>query len=387
MPSLNVLIKPASSLCSLNCSYCFYRDVSSRRQTSHSGIMSLDTLEQVVQRIFEYADMECTIAWQGGEPTLAGLSFFQTYLELEKIYNRKKIPVHRAIQTNGFALDEKWAAFLAEHHFLTGLSLDGIKSTHNAFRRTGQGEDTFSSVLAAAGLLKQYRADYNILTVINRETAPKIREIYAFFQEQGFHYQQYIVCLDPLEEEPGLHPWSLTPKLYGSFLTELFELWYRDALKGRAPYIRQFENYIGILLGVPPEACEQSGSCGYQTVIEADGSVYPCDFYVTDSLCLGSLKESSFEELQHSLKQQTFLERSVFLPVDCKKCRFLPLCRNGCYRHRRETDGINFFCESYKKFFEQCLPQLKELACLAAVKKQPSKAVKLPASEADSLTY
>ena len=90
MPPLNVLIKPASSLRSLNCSYCFYRDVSSHRQNADYGIMSLDTLEQVGQRISEYADTECTIAWQGGEPTLAGLSFFQTYLELEKSITEKK---------------------------------------------------------------------------------------------------------------------------------------------------------------------------------------------------------------------------------------------------------------------------------------------------------
>ncbi|MCI9250927.1 MAG: anaerobic sulfatase maturase [Lachnospiraceae bacterium] len=370
MPPLNVLIKPVSSLCNLNCSYCFYQDVSSHRQAANPGTMSLDTLEQVVKRIFEYADTECTIAWQGGEPTLAGLSFFQDYLQLETTCNRKKIPVHRAIQTNGFALDAKWAAFLSKHHFLTGLSLDGIESTHNAFRKTRQGEESFSSVLAAAGLLKQFHADYNILTVINRKTAPEIREIYAFFQKQAFRYQQYIVCLDPLEEEPGLHPWSLTPELYGSFLTELFELWYQDALKGCAPYIRQFENYIGILLGIPPESCEQNGNCGYQIVIEADGSVYPCDFYVTDSHCLGNVKDSSFEELQHSLKQQTFLKRSIPLPENCKKCDFLPLCRNGCYRHRSEKDGIHFFCDSYKRFFGQCLPQLKELAYLAAVKSQ-----------------
>lgn len=330
--------------------------------------MSLHTLKLTLQRIFEYAEDQCSIAWQGGEPTLAGLSFFETYLQLEKTYNRKKIPVHRSIQTNGFALDAEWAAFLAKHHFLTGLSLDGINSTHNAFRKTSQGKDSFFAVMSAARLLKEYHADFNILTVINKETAPNIRKIYHFFKEMEFHYQQYIVCLDPLGKVPGLHPWSLSPELYGTFLTELFELWYQDALKGYAPYIRQFENYMDILLGIPPESCEQKGSCGYQTVIEADGSVYPCDFYVTDSHCLGSLKKTSLKELQQSPKQQSFLKRSLPLPEACRNCEFLLLCRNGCYRHRKEENGINFFCQSYKHFFRQCLPHLKTLTRITTTK-------------------
>lgn len=362
MPPLSVLIKPASSLCNLNCSYCFYQDVSAHRKIANYGIMSFDTLDQIVRRIFEYADTQCTIAWQGGEPTLAGLSFFHAYLELEKKYNIKKIPVYRAIQTNGVALDENWAAFLAQNHFLTGISLDGIQSTHDAFRKTKYAGGSFSSILAATQLLKQYHADYNILTVVNKETAPKIEEIYTFYKKQDFRYQQYIICLDPLGETPGRHPWSLTPELYGAFLTRLFELWYEDALNGRAPYIRQFENYIGILLGIPPESCEQSGNCGYQTVIEADGSVYPCDFFVTDSFCLGNLKHTSLMDLQHSSKQQAFLIRSMPLPEKCKKCHFLSLCRNGCYRHRTAADGTNNFCDSYQMFFEKCLPQLKILA-------------------------
>lgn len=362
MPPLNVLIKPASGLCNLNCRYCFYRDVSENRHVGSYGIMTPDTLEAVVREIFRYADTECTIAWQGGEPTLAGLPFFEAYIELEKKYNVNNIPVHRVIQTNGYAITEEWAAFLARHRFLTGLSLDGVRNSHDAARVTASGEGSFSRVFAAAKLLDEHHVDYNILTVVNRETASRIRQIYSFYSRRGFRYQQYIACLDPLGEEPGKQPWSLTPELYGQFLIELFGLWYQDCCQGTAPYIRQFENYVSILRGIQPESCEQRGVCGIQTVIEADGSVYPCDFYVTDEYRLGNLKTDSLASIRENPIQHSFFRRSVPLAARCGSCPYLQLCRGGCYRHRMGEDGGNYFCESYRMFFDRCLPRLQKLA-------------------------
>ena len=51
---------------------------------------------------------------------------------------------------------------------------------------------------------------------------------------------------------------------------------------GRFVYNRYFENIVGIIKGFRPEACGMIGHCTLQNVIEADGSVYPCDFYVLD---------------------------------------------------------------------------------------------------------
>ena len=104
MPALNIMIKPASGLCNLRCRYCFYRDVARNRDVDSYGIMTPGTLEAVIREIFAYADTECTIAWQGGEPTLAGLDFFRHYIALEEKYNVRKIPVHRVIQTNGYEI-------------------------------------------------------------------------------------------------------------------------------------------------------------------------------------------------------------------------------------------------------------------------------------------
>ncbi len=182
----------------------------------------------------------------------------------------------------------------------------------------------------------------------------------------GWNYQQYIACLDPLGETRGESEFALEPALYGKFLTELFDLWYADWRKGRQPYIRQFENYVGILLGYPPEACDQRGVCGITNVVEADGSVYPCDFYMLDAYRLGNFNENRLDEIDAKREEIGFVERSRKLEKSCLACPYYRLCRGGCQRHRDPVEGTeeyhNYFCESYRIFFDACLGRMEEMA-------------------------
>ena len=156
---------------------------------------------------------------------------------------------------------------------------------------------TYDRVMETAQMFQSYGVEFNVLTVVNRQTAGQIKKIYQSYKSRGFGYQQYIACLDPLGEAAGGREYSLLPQDYGQFLTELFDLWYKDFKKGCQPYIRMFENYISLLLGMGAESCEQNGICGYQNVVEADGEVYPCDFYVLDEYKLGNLNEVSMEDI------------------------------------------------------------------------------------------
>lgn len=365
MPPLHVMIKPASGLCNMRCRYCFYADEMENRQQRSYGIMAPETLECVVRKALDYAERECTFAFQGGEPTLAGLNFFRDCVRLQKEYAGKNTEVHNAIQTNGYGMTEEWCEFFAENHFLVGLSVDGIKATHDAYRKGPDGEDTYFRILRAAEMLRAAGADFNVLTVVNGRTAPRIRKIYRQYEKLGFRWQQYIACLDPLGESPGGQEYSLTPAVYGQFLIDLFEMWETDLRAGRQPYIRQFENYLAILLGQEPESCEQRGVCGVQHVVEADGSVYPCDFYVLDRYRLGNLREDSFETIQERRRQSGFLEASYEKDPGCGDCPYAFLCRGGCRRHRERADGTmgqNEFCLSYRMFFDACLPGMREIA-------------------------
>ncbi len=370
MPPLHLLVKPASGLCNLRCDYCFYHDEAQKRTTASYGMMSEQTLAVVLEKALRYAAGSLTVAYQGGEPTLRGLPFFQRSIELQRQYNRKGLPIHNALQTNGYGLTEEWARFLAENRFLVGLSLDGKRETHDACRHTPEGEDTFAAVLKTARLFDRFGVDYNILTVVNAYTARRAESIYNFYRQNGFAYLQFIPCLDPLDEPPGSRPYSLRPKAYGDFLKTLFDLWYRDLLAGRFVSIRQFDNYVDMLRGYPPESCGMAGVCAPQHVIEADGSVYPCDFYVLDQWRLGNLLDDDFADLAAARETLGFVERSRQIDEACRVCRFGPLCRGGCRRYREpEIEGRlrrSFFCESYQAFFAYAADRLARLAASPA---------------------
>lgn len=365
MPPISVLMKPASSLCNMSCRYCFYCDEAGKREQDSYGFMSEETLKNVIRRTLLRAEGSVSYAYQGGEPTLRGLEFFEKAAAYQKQYNQKGIRVFNALQTNGYAIDEAWCRFLKENGFLVGLSVDGTRDLHDMFRRDKSGSGTYDRVLHAAELFDRYEVPYNILTVVTSELARRAKNVYREYQTRGWRYQQYIACLDPLDEPHGSMPFSLPPEDYGQFLAELFRLWYVDVKREKQPYIRQFENYVGLAAGIMAESCDQRGTCGIQYVVEADGSVYPCDFFMLDAYRLGNFNRDRLEQIDAARKELGFIERSEKLNETCRTCRYAPLCRGGCQR-QRELDfstGLyrNYFCRSYQIFFEESYDKLMEL--------------------------
>ena len=368
---ISIMMKPASSSCNMHCTYCFYKDEASKREIKNYGMMEEDTIKNIVRRAFKKAKRAVTFAFQGGEPTLRGLDFYYKLIELEKQYNIHHLPVHHAFQTNGYLLDEKWCTFFHDHHFLVGISIDGIKATHDLYRHTSDGRPTFDYLVEKTKLLDRYQVDYNILTVVNKDVAENITEIYKEYKKRGWNYQQYIPCLDELDETRGSRDYSLIPEVYGRFLITLFKLWNKDVKKGKQPYIRMFENYIGILLGYQPESCDMNGRCGISYIIEANGDVYPCDFYMLDEYRLGNINNDSITKIDERRKEISFIERSSQLSIQCKECQYYRICRGGCQRHRDleiNQTYKNYFCESYQMFFNECLEDMIQI-----VKKIPKR--------------
>ncbi|MDD3339225.1 MAG: anaerobic sulfatase maturase [Lachnospiraceae bacterium] len=366
MPDIAVLIKPASGLCNMSCDYCFYADEKQKRQKASYGFMTEETLRNVIRKTISQSRQGISYAFQGGEPTLRGLDFFQKAMMYQTKYNKNHVPVYNSIQTNGLLIDEKWCGFLKENQFLVGLSADGIASVHDLYRHTENGGDTFARVRRAADLLQQYGVPFNILTVVTGDLAKKADKVYREYKKMGWDYQQYIACIEPLEEQKREQSYAAEPVAYGQFMIDLFEQWYADWKRGCQPYIRQFENYIAILTGRQAEACDQRGVCGIQTVVEADGGVYPCDFYVLDAYRMGNLNEEYYEEIRKKGETLGFVERSYNLSLSCRQCEYFSVCRGGCQRNRewnlsKETYE-NYFCEAYRMFFDKCFIQLQEIA-------------------------
>ena len=366
MPPLSILIKPVSGSCNMNCSYCFYTDEIQNREIACTGMMSKDTMHKLIDQSFDYADFECTFAFQGGEPTLAGLEFFEAFSSYVNNHsNPKRLNIHYAFQTNGLLIDAAWAEWFAKNQVLVGISLDGPKSIHDRYRKDHQGNGTFDRVMAAIDLLKQYKVDYNILCVVHSASAYKAKKIYEFYRKNDMNYHQYIECLDPLEAARGSFEYSLTPARYETFLKDLFDVWYEDMVSGRYVYNRYFENLMMILIGQEPESCNMRGFCGPQWVIEADGSVYPCDFYVLDEWKLGNILNDSLKNMEIVRQKSGFIDQSKPIPEECRSCKWLMLCRNGCRRNRgingMQVDGKNYFCIAYKGFLEYASPRFMVL--------------------------
>lgn len=362
MKDLQMLIKPVSGACNMRCAYCFYADEMKNREAPCLGRMDERTAHALIDRALQEAERSVTFAFQGGEPTLAGLPFYEGFVRRVGVRNTKRLAVRYVLQTNGLLLDDAWIAFFKRHAFLVGLSLDGPKDVHDRFRETNEGKSGFARTMRAAQRMLRAGVPFNILCVLTGESARAIGRTYSFYMRNGFSYQQYIPCLNPLGCA-GTGGFALTSEAYARALCMLFDAYYADMAQGRYVYIRQFENYAGLLRGCEPESCAMSGRCGIQFVIEADGSVFPCDFYALDAWRLGNVAGDSLSTLAQGEAARAFLHAGDVREAACRICRYFPLCRGGCRRECGDGlhGGTNLYCGAYKAFFAYALPRLELL--------------------------
>lgn len=210
--------------------------------------------------------------------------------------------------------------------------------------------------------LRAHGVEFNVLTVVSAASVTDAAKLHHFFQKHRLPYRQYIPLIAPSDRK---EPYALTAERYGRFLCQLFDLWYRDIRAGVYTYDRTFSNWIGMLRGQPPECCGMAGVCTPQLVIEADGSVYPCDFYATDAYRAGNVWDKPLGELWEQMAAGDFVSPSATPDPKCLACPYFALCRGGCRRYREQrggTMGPHVLCEGYRLFFAYALPRLTELA-------------------------
>ena len=354
MRELSMMIKPASSLCNLRCRYCFYADVSKNRDVASNGVMTEEMLDCLVERICEALEDSGTvnISFQGGEPTVAGLAYFQIFADKMKAY--PKIHVNWSMQTNGTLLDEEFVQFLHDRNFLLGISLDGYQSIHDKNRYDASKRGGFYRTMKGIDLLKKYKVDFNILTVVTHDLSKHPKALFDFYKNHHFDYIQLIPCLPELDgEDRGL---ALLPEDYASFYIAFFDLWRKDIEKGGTMSISMFENLACMLQGMPPYQCGYIGQCTSQFVIESNGDVYPCDFYCLDEHCLGNLKNLGFQSMRESSKADSFRINSNCKKTPCDSCRYKGFCNGGCKRQ-----NVCWLTEekcAYQDVLNHIIPQL-----------------------------
>jgi uncharacterized protein len=316
-------------------------------------------LENIV-RDLEDRD-EITLAFQGGEPTLAGLAwyedFIQAFLSARLQGGKKDTVVNYALQTNGLLLDRDWGAFFHQHNFLVGISLDGPASFHNRNRLDAGGQGTHERVAWSKRLLEECGVEYNIITVLTNEMAKYPEKICRFMEDEKIRYIQFIPCLEDLNSE-NVSKTALRPISFANFYAVLLRWWIGNLEKGVYISVKFFDDVINLFLKGIPTACGIDGQCHAQYIVEADGSVYPCDFYVLDDYKAGNLTRQTLREIFETDTMRSFVLSPRAVPPICRACTYRNICRGGCKRMRQVMYyGGGGIC-GYKTFLDRCLKSL-----------------------------
>jgi uncharacterized protein len=365
-PLDSVLVKPAGPDCNMACDYCFYLEKAALFADAPTHRMSEPILDELVRQMLTDGSSEVAFGWQGGEPTLMGLPFFEKAVACQQKHGRGQT-VGNGLQTNGLLIDQDWAGFLAGHQFMVGLSIDGPAHVHDRYRRLRGGQRSHAKVVDAAKRMLDAGVAVNALTVINDYSVRFPDEIYTFHKELGLAYMQLIPCLEPLPTNGGdTAPSAAGPEDYGRFLCRILDLWLDDFDGPLATTsIRFFDSVFHTYVGLKPPECTLLEECGAYTVVEHNGDVYACDFFVEDEWRLGNVLKGRLVDLLNSSRQTRFGRRKSSLPDACRECRWLERCRGGCPKERLHDPSQRaspHFCAAYRQFFAHADPTFRRLA-------------------------
>ncbi|MCM8788356.1 MAG: anaerobic sulfatase maturase [Candidatus Omnitrophica bacterium] len=361
MKQFSLLIKPTSSECNSDCLYCFYKNLPLYRERNLKR-MSQETLRTLVEKYLKTEQWQYIFSWQGGEPLLMGFEFYKKVISFQIEFAKQGSVIGNGIQTNAYLVNDSWAEFFSQAKFLVGISIDGPEELHNKFRSVAGGNNAFNMVMNAINLLERHNVKFNTLTVVNSASAGKAKQIYQFLKDIGSDYHQYIPCVEYTTNGKRL-PWSIDGKEWGRFLCDLFEAWINDSHRAS---IRLFDSIILVLLGRNPGICQMETSCCQYFVIEHNGDVFPCDFFVRDNTLLGNITRDDWQDFFNSKIYKNFgIKKSLWHP-ECDRCQFIKLCAGDCQKHRvskKHSQRVkSILCEGWKIFYKETMPEFKKIA-------------------------
>ena len=349
--NISFLIKPASGDCNLFCDYCFYRKTAESYPETTVHRLSDETYTELVRKAQVEGRQAIAYMWQGGEPMLMGIDFYRRALAIQEEHRQPEQIISNTIQTNAIMIDDEWAELFARHRFLVGVSLDGPQELYDIHRFTRAGTSVFDKVLKACEILDKHKVEFNILAVVNNDTVRHPVDIYRYLLGSGFHYLQFIPCIEVIDNEKA--PFSVPADEYGVFLCDLFDEWFQNGY----PFvsIRLFDNLLQYYAGYQPECCMYKDSCGEYLVVEHNGDVFTCDFFVTKEWHIGNILDETPDEIMTRPKYLEFSKLRRLDCADCDDCRWLGFCQRGCIKLRylpeMDYSGLNYLCEAYKTFF------------------------------------
>jgi uncharacterized protein len=409
-PAFQILAKPTGAVCNLDCKYCFFLS----KEMLYPGSrfrMADELLEDYIRQYIEaQAIPQVTVSWQGGEPTLMGLDFFRRSVAYVEKYKKPNMQVDYTIQTNGTTLDDAWGRFFRKHNFLVGISIDGPRELHDAYRVDKGGKGTLDRVLRGLEILKKHKVDFNILCTVHAANVDHPLEVYRFFRDElKAEFIQFIPIVERASQETletanegwgerpgGQRPLytqrgelvterTVDPERYGRFLIGIFDEWVRNDVT--RVYVQHFDVALAAWYGEPASVCIFAPTCGNALAIEHNGDLYACDHFVEPDYLLGNIRDTDMIELVASEKQRQFgLDKAEKLPAYCRECPVKFACEGGCPKNRfiktpDGEEGLNYLCAGYKMFFEHIRLPMNTMAELLRRDRAPFEIMGIMASE------
>lgn len=393
--AFHIMLKPRGAICNLDCKYCYFLS----KEMMYPGSrfrMADELLESYTRQYIEAQRVpEVTFAWQGGEPTLMGLDFFKRAVELQQQYRKPGMRIHNAFQTNGVLLDDAWCRFFHQHNFLIGLSVDGPKHLHDAYRVDKGGRPTFDRVMAGLALLKKHRVEFNILTTVHAANVEHGVEVYRCLRDEiGTQFMQFIPIVERAnetgyQEGDQVTERSLTGEQYGRFLISIFDEWVRRDV-GRV-FVQIFDVALAAWAGERPGLCIFEETCGLALAMEHNGDLFACDHFVEPNYRLGNIQEIPLLDMVASAEQRQFgLDKRDKLPRYCRECEVRFVCNGGCPKDRfiHTPDGeagLNYLCTGYRAFFNHIDQPMRIMANELRAGRAPANIVQILAQEERAL--
>jgi len=382
----HVILKPRGAICNLDCAYCYY--LSKARLYPNNALQMNEGLlrEYTRQYIAAHAHLpEVTFAWQGGEPTLMGVDFFRRAVALQKKYAPSGLSITNTLQTNATTLDDEWCEFFRANDFLVGVSLDGPREQHDAYRVDKRGAPTFDRVWRGLELLKKHRVEFNLLTTVHAANAHHPLEVYRFMRDEvGARFIQFIPIVErdnTSQSDCAVTARSVTGQEYGNFLIAIFDEWVRRDVGN--VFVQIFDVALGVWLGQPATLCVFAETCGNALALEHNGDLFACDHFVEPRYKLGNLAETPLVKLVRSPQQRQFgLAKRDTLPRHCHDCSVRFICNGGCPKDRLLTTpagepGLNYLCDGFKAFFTHIDRPMKTMAGLIRRERPPAEIMRL----------
>ena len=395
--AFNIMLKPAGSLCNLDCHYCYYLD-KAEIYGGHEPRMSLDILEVCIRKYIEANDVpEVTFNWHGGEPLVMGLDFYRKAVALEQKYASGKT-IRNTLQTNGTLITQEWASFFRDNDFLIGISIDGPQDIHDKYRKDKGGAPTFDKVMRGLNILYRTGVSYNTMTTVNKSGEGRGLEVYNFLKGIGSRYMQFMPVVEhvkypsgkngkpvkgarpyivsPSAEGAVIARWSVDALAFGRFLTDIFDSWVLNDV-GRY-FVNIFDAALARWCGEMPGTCAYAETCGGNSIIEHNGDVYSCDHFVYPEYRLGNVLDGDLREMMTSAAQTKFgIGKRNALPVKCIRCDWRFACSGECPKHRfNRTEsgetGLNALCEGYRMFYSHVAPYMEKMKKLLMRKQAPA---------------